>query len=122
MMGPIPPVAWDALTEYLGGRTEGWLFQTAGGGRLDEPAVWRLCASLARRTGLPVRGPHGTKGDAVTHALAKPNARPDKVQRWADHKDSRTTQRYNRRKELLDDSPGYDLAADLASALEHGST
>ncbi|MFG3369649.1 tyrosine-type recombinase/integrase [Streptomyces sp. NPDC048156] len=117
---PIPPVAWHALQDYLAGRTEGWLFCTASGGQLDEPAVWRLCASLARRAGLPVRGPHGTKGDAVTHALAKPDARPDKVQRWADHKDSRTTQRYNRRKELLDDSPGYGLAADLAGALEHG--
>ncbi|MGW3910532.1 tyrosine-type recombinase/integrase [Streptomyces sp. NPDC005070] len=117
---PIPPVAWDALTQYLDGRTKGWLFQTASGGQLDEPAVWRLCASLAKRAGLPVRGPHGTKGDAVTHALAKTDARPDKVQRWADHKDSRTTQRYNRRKELLDDSPGYGLAADLVSTLDHG--
>ncbi|MGW7256765.1 tyrosine-type recombinase/integrase [Streptomyces sp. NPDC054834] len=118
---PIPPVAWDALQDYLDGRTEGWLFCTASGGQLDEPAVWRLCASLAKRAGLPVRGPHGTKGDAITHALAKKDARPDKVQRWADHKDSRTTQRYNQRKQLLEDSPGYGLATDLASALEHGT-
>ncbi|MFI8873183.1 tyrosine-type recombinase/integrase [Streptomyces sp. NPDC055243] len=115
---PIPPVAWDALQEYLDGRTEGWLFCTASGGQLDEPAVWRLLQSLAKRAGLPLRGPHGTRGDAITHALAKSDARPDKVQRWADHKDSRTTQRYNRRKELLDDSPGYGLAADVAGALE----
>ncbi|MEU8526452.1 tyrosine-type recombinase/integrase [Streptomyces sp. NPDC048629] len=116
---PIPPVAWDALQDYLDGRTEGWLFCTASGGQLDEPAVWRLLQSLARRAGLPLRGPHGTKVDAITHALAKPNARPDRVQRWADHNDSRTTQRYNRRKELLDDSPGYALAADVAGALTH---
>ncbi|MDT0547651.1 MULTISPECIES: tyrosine-type recombinase/integrase [Streptomyces] len=115
---PIPPVTWDALQDYLDGRTEGWLFCTASGGQLDEPAVWRLLQSLAKRAGLPLRGPHGVKGDAVTHALAKKDARPDKVQRWADHKDSRTTQRYNRRKELLDDSPGYTLAADVAGALE----
>ncbi|MFC9498442.1 hypothetical protein [Streptomyces sp. NPDC056982] len=89
----------------------------ASGGQLDEPAVWRLCASLAKRAGLPVRGPHGTTGDAVTRALLKPDARPDKVQRWADHKGSRTTQRYNKRRELLDDSPGYGIGADLASAL-----
>ena len=118
---PIPPVAWDALQEYLDGRTTGWLFCTASGGQLDEPAVWRLLQSLAKRAGLPLRGPHGTKGDAITHALSKKDARPDKIQRWADHKDSRTTQRYNRRKELLDDSPGYGLAADLAGALEHGA-
>ncbi|MFZ3494716.1 tyrosine-type recombinase/integrase [Streptomyces sp. 5.8] len=113
----IPPMAWDALQDYLDGRTEGWLFCTASGGRLDEPAVWRLLQSLAKRAGLPLRGPHGTKVDAITHALAKPDARVDKVQRWADHNDSRTTQRYNRRKELLDDSPGYGLAADVAGVL-----
>ncbi|WP_125264485.1 tyrosine-type recombinase/integrase [Streptomyces alboflavus] len=117
----IPPVAWDALQDYLGDRTTGWLFQTASGGQLDEAAVWRLCAALARRAGLPVRGPHGAKGDAITHALSRPDARPDRVQRWADHKDSRTTQRYNRRKELLDDSPGYALAADVAGALDHAA-
>ncbi|MCX4429600.1 tyrosine-type recombinase/integrase [Streptomyces mirabilis] len=118
---PIPPVAWDALQDYLDGRTSGWLFCTASGGQLDEPAVWRLLQSLAKRAELPARGPHGTKGDAITHALAKKDARPDKIQRWADHKDSRTTQRYNQRKELLDDSPGYGLAADVARTLEHGS-
>ncbi|MGW5868822.1 tyrosine-type recombinase/integrase [Streptomyces sp. NPDC055239] len=111
-------MAWGALQDYLDGRTTGWLFQTASGGQLDEPAVWRLLQSLAKRAGLPLRGPHGTKVDAITYALAKPDARPNKVQRWADHKDSRTTQRYNRRKELLDDSPGYMLAADVASALD----
>ncbi|MDA5279909.1 tyrosine-type recombinase/integrase [Streptomyces sp. Isolate_45] len=116
---PIPPVAWDALQDYLDGRTTGWLFCTASGAQLDEPAVWRLLQSLAKRAGLPLRGPHGVKGDAVTHALAKPDARPDKVQQWADHKDSRTTQLYNRRRELLDDSPGYSLAADVASALTY---
>lgn len=118
---PIPPVAWDALQDYLDGRTDGWLFQTATGGQLDEPAVWRLLQSLAKRAGLPLRGPHGTKVDAITHALAKPDARPDKVQKWADHRDSRTTQRYNKRKELLDDSPGYSLGADVAGALAHGA-
>ncbi|WP_331734816.1 tyrosine-type recombinase/integrase [Streptomyces sp. NBC_00887] len=119
---PIPPVAWDALQDYLEGRTTGWLFCTASGGQLDEPAVWRLLQSLAKRAGLPLRGPHGTKVDAITHALSKKDARPDKVQHWADHKDSRTTQRYNQRKELLDDSPGYGLAGDVASALEHSAT
>ncbi len=88
--------------------------------QLDEPAVCKLPQSLARRAGLPLRGPHGVKGDAVTHSLAKPNARPHKVQQWAEHKDSRTTQLYNRRKELLDDSPGYSLGADIVGALVHG--
>ncbi|WP_406002398.1 tyrosine-type recombinase/integrase [Streptomyces sp. NBC_00829] len=118
---PIPPVTWDALQDYLDGRTEGWLFCTSSGAQLDETC--RVAA--VRRAGQarqPSRtSPHGVKGDGVTHALAKPDARPDKVQRWADHKDSRTTQRYNRRKELLDDSPGYGLGADIAGGLEHGA-
>lgn len=117
----VPPVTWDALMSYLDGRTTGWLFQTATGGQLDEAAVWRTLRSVARRAGIrdpESVHPHVTKVAAITHALARPDARPDKVQRWADHKDSRTTQRYNRRKELLADSPGYGLAADLAGALE----
>lgn len=61
-------------------------------------------------------GEHGV-GDAVTHALAKPDARPDKIQRWAEHNDARTTQRYNRRKELLDDSPGYGLGGALEQTM-----
>jgi integrase len=118
---PIPPYVWDALMTYLDGRTTGPLFTTASGGRLDEPAVWRLIRSLAKRAGLPQQAsihPHVIKGDGITHALAKPGARPDKIQQWADHKDSRTTQRYNRRKSLLDDSPGYELAAAMAEALQ----
>ncbi|MFE5974397.1 hypothetical protein ACFQ64_19835 [Streptomyces sp. NPDC056460] len=53
---PIPPATWDALMEYLDGRTTGWLFCTASGAQLDEPAVWRLLQSLAKRAGLPLRG------------------------------------------------------------------
>ncbi|MEU2388959.1 tyrosine-type recombinase/integrase [Streptomyces sp. NPDC012461] len=34
------------------GRTAGMLFTTASGSRLDEPAVWGLLRSLARRAGL----------------------------------------------------------------------
>lgn len=53
--------------------------------------MWRPLNSLAKLAGLTPRGPHGVKGDAVTHALAKPDARPDMIQRWADHNDSRRT-------------------------------
>ncbi|MDA5284732.1 hypothetical protein [Streptomyces sp. Isolate_45] len=76
-----------------------------GPGQARQPAAARAPRHQGRRH------PH----------LAKPNARPDKVQRWADHKDSRTTQRYKARKALLDDSPGYGLAADVVSALDQGT-
>ncbi|WP_236076395.1 tyrosine-type recombinase/integrase [Streptomyces coffeae] len=50
---PVPPVAWNALMTHLDGRTEGLIFQTATGQPLDEPQVWRLVRSLAKRAGLP---------------------------------------------------------------------
>ncbi|MFD7753285.1 tyrosine-type recombinase/integrase [Streptomyces sp. NPDC059757] len=105
---------------HLDGRREGFLFQTASGKPLDEPQVWRLVRSLAKRAGLPQADsihPHVVKHNAITHALARPGARVDKIQDWADHQDARTTSRYNRRRGLLDDSPGYDLGSDLAGAL-----
>lgn len=120
---PLPAVTFDALQVMLAGRTTGWLFQTSTGGQLDEPAAWRTLRSVARRAGIADPEsvhPHVTKVSAITHALDRPDARPDKIQRWADHNDARTTQRYNRRRELLADSPGYGLAGDLASALEQG--
>jgi integrase/recombinase XerD len=116
----IPPHTWEALQTHLDGRTTGPLFPTASGGRLDEPAVWRLIRSLARRAGLAQADsihPHMMKHNAITHALARPGARIDRVQEWADHKDARTTGRYNRRRGLLDHSPGYALAAELANGL-----
>ncbi|MGY3205726.1 hypothetical protein ACVW19_006241 [Streptomyces sp. TE5632] len=38
---------------------------------LDEPAVWRLMRSLAKRAGLDgiSHPPHGVKVDTITHAL-----------------------------------------------------
>ncbi|MFK4272533.1 tyrosine-type recombinase/integrase [Streptomyces milbemycinicus] len=116
----IPPATYDALMNHLDGRTQGFLFQTATGRQLDEPSVWRLIRSLARRAGLPQADsihPHMVKHNAITHALARPGAQIEKVQDWADHKDARTTGRYNRRRGLLDDSPGYELAASLAGLL-----
>ncbi|MGW5609531.1 tyrosine-type recombinase/integrase [Streptomyces sp. NPDC003753] len=83
--------------------------------------MWRLVRSLARRAGLPQADsihPHVMKHNAITHTLARPDARIDRVQEWADHKDARTTGRYNRRRGLLDNSPGYGLAEALAYGLE----
>ena len=121
----IPPHTWHALMIYLNGRTTGPLFCTASGARLDEAAVWRLIRSIAKRAGLPQANsihPHVAKGDAITHALTRPGAKLEKIQDWADHKDPRTTRRYDRRRGLLDDSPGYELAASLAGALDQTGT
>ncbi|MFB6616915.1 hypothetical protein ACFCV9_22325 [Streptomyces sp. NPDC056367] len=53
----------------------------------------------------------------ITRALARPGARRDKIQHWADHRDPRTTDRYNRRRGALDGSPGYEASAAVAEDL-----
>jgi hypothetical protein len=49
----LPAVAVDAVGRYLDGRTTGPLFQTRTGGRLDEPAVFRLIQRVATAAGIP---------------------------------------------------------------------
>ncbi|GGP78396.1 tyrosine-type recombinase/integrase [Streptomyces melanogenes] len=115
----IPPLVYDAITVLIGERTEGYILTTRTGGRLDEPSQWRAIRSVARRAGLPQTtiGPHALKHTTITHALARPGARPDKIQEWADHNDPRTTKRYDRRRGALDGSPGYAAADHLAEGL-----
>lgn len=74
------------------------------------------------RPALPRRGPHGTKGDAITHALAKKVARLGKVQRWTCHKDSRTTQELQQAQRAPGQQPGYGIGANLAGALAHDAS
>ncbi|MBF9071731.1 tyrosine-type recombinase/integrase [Streptacidiphilus fuscans] len=116
---PIPPLVWDAIQTLIGDRTEGFVFTTSTGKPLDEPAVWRMIRSVARTAGLPQADrihPHMTKHQAVSGALEKQISLAD-VQDGADHKDPRTTRRYDRRRHLLDRSPAYTLAAGLAERL-----
>ncbi|MGC5042463.1 tyrosine-type recombinase/integrase [Streptomyces albidoflavus] len=117
---PVPPFVWHAIQTLIAGRTEGFIFCTSTGNRLDEPAVWRAIRATARRAGLPQKklGPHSLKHSTITHALDRPGARPDKIQHWSDHKDPRTTQRYNQRRGALDGSPAYEAAAATAGLLE----
>jgi integrase len=117
---PIPPFVWHAIQTLIEGRTEGFIFCTSTGRRLDEPSQLRALRSVAKRAGLPQKriGPHGIKHAAITHALDRPGARRDKIQHWADHNDPRTTDRYNRRRGALDGSPAYDAAASMAELLE----
>ncbi|NUP37022.1 MAG: tyrosine-type recombinase/integrase [Streptomyces sp.] len=117
---PIPPATGHALDVYLGGRTTGPLFQTRTGNPLDPKYVWKLVRRLAALAGIANAAtfhPHVLKHDAVTHALDDPTAKLHHVQDFADHKDPRTTRRYDRKKGRLDSSPGYGLAARLAERL-----
>ncbi|MET8704285.1 tyrosine-type recombinase/integrase, partial [Kitasatospora sp. NPDC004723] len=116
---PVPPMVWHALQDYLDGRTSGPLFVTRSGARLREPEVWKLLRRLAKRAGLPQAGtihPHVLRGDGITDALEAGDKLED-VQDAADHKDPRTTQRYNRRRHRLERHPGHGLAARLADHL-----
>lgn len=117
---PLPPIAIDALDCYLGDRTEGPLFVTRTGRRLDEPEVWKLLRRLARRAKLPQAGsihPHVLRHGFITDALN--NGVPlQEVQDAAGHKDPRTTQRYNRARRRLDGHPAYKLGAAMAARLD----
>ncbi|RIH58562.1 hypothetical protein D3C59_34285 [Streptomyces sp. SHP22-7] len=119
----VPPATGHAIDIYLNGRTTGPLFQTRNGNPLDPTYVWRLVRRLAAKAGIANAAtfhPHVLKHDAVTHALDAPDAKLHHVQDFADHKDPRTTRRYDRRRGRLDNSPGYRIAARIAERLPGG--
>ena len=116
---PVPPLALDALLTYLDGRTCGPLFTTSSGRRWSEPEVWKHLRVLARRAGLPQASslkPHALRHGFITDALAA-GVPLHEVQDAAGHRDPRTTQRYNRRRNQLDDHPAYTVAAAMAKQL-----
>jgi site-specific recombinase XerD len=119
----VPPATGHAIDLYLNGRTTGPLFQTRTGCPLDPKYVWKLVRRLAAVAGIANAAtfhPHVLKHDAVTHALAAPDAKLHHVQDFADHKDPRTTRIYDRRRGRLDSSPGYGIAARIAERLAIG--
>lgn len=117
----VPPATGHAIDVYLDGRTTGPLFQTRNGRPLDGTYVWRLVRRLAAKAGIKNAAtfhPHVLKHDAVTHALDDPKAKLHHVQDFADHKDPRTTRRYDRRNGALSSSPGYGIATRVAESLQ----
>lgn len=115
----VPPGTGHALDLYLDGRTTGVIFQTRTGKPLDPKYVWKLLRRLAAKAGIKnaeTFHPHVLKHDALTHALAAPGAKLHHVQDFGDHKDPRTTRRYDRRRGALAASPAYGIAARLAEA------
>ncbi|WP_055590045.1 tyrosine-type recombinase/integrase, partial [Streptacidiphilus griseoplanus] len=113
----VPPQAAAAIDRCLAGRTTGPLFATRTRRPLDESYVRKLIRRLALKAGLPQAStihPHVMKHNAVTHALAQPKAKLHVVQDFADHKDPRTTRRYDRRRGNLAGSPGYALGSAMA--------
>jgi site-specific recombinase XerD len=116
---PVVPLALDALERYLDGRTTGPLFVTRTGGRLGEPEVWKLLRRLAKKAGLPQADsikPHVLRHGFITDSLDAGVPLQD-VQDAVNHRDPRTTQRYNRRRRRYETHPGHTLAARLADRL-----
>lgn len=111
-LAPRTAAAIDAL---LAGRTEGPIFTTASGRRLDRHAAWKTVRRLAKRAGLerPL-SPHALRHTHATLALDA-GAELHVVQDSLGHADSRTTMRYVLGRERLDNAATFRLAAHLAA-------
>jgi site-specific recombinase XerD len=120
----LPPVTAHALEVYLSGRTEGPLFVTRTGERMREPEAWKMLRRLATRASLPQAGsihPHVLRHCHITHGLDKGVALHI-MQDSVDHKDPRTTRRYDRARGRLVNSPAYTVGASIAERLDDADT
>jgi site-specific recombinase XerD len=109
----LTPAAAAAVDEYLGTRTDGALFVTAGGARIDRHAVFRLVRRLARDAGIAGwerLSPHSLRHAFATTARAEGVPLED-VQDAMGHADPRTTRRYDRDRHNLDRDPAYTISA-----------
>lgn len=117
----LPPATAHALDTYLCGRTEGPLFATRTGGRMDEPEAWRMLRRVAERADLPQASsihPHVLRHCYITHGLDK-GVPLHIMQDSVDHKDPRTTRRYDRARGRLSNSPAYKIASSIEEKIEH---
>lgn len=119
----VPAPAVMALNFYLGtsgaelvlGQGTGRpLFITATGKRWHRSEAFRTVQRLARRAGIEGRiSPHSLRHSYATIALESGAALHD-VQDSLGHADPRTTRRYDRARNNLAKSAGYDVARALA--------
>ena len=113
---PLPPVLSHALDEMLaerGGPAEGPLFLTPSGLPIYELFVHRLIRRLAQRAGLAAASalsPHSLRHTAITEILDATGGDLRRAQDFAGHADPRTTRRYDRRRDQLDNHGAYLLA------------
>jgi site-specific recombinase XerD len=119
----LTPGTAAALDAYLSERAaaagvppealDGPLLATAGGGRLDRHAVFRLVRRLARDAGIAAwarLSPHSLRHAFATAARAEGVPLED-VQDAMGHADPRTTRRYDRDRHNLDRDPSYVIWA-----------
>lgn len=112
---PVPVPVLRALDAAAGGRTSGNLLLRLDGGPLTRQGLGTVVNTLGRRagiTGLVVR-PHLLRHSCITNALES-GASIRKVQDLARHAEPRTTMRYDRNRNNLDDHAVHSLVAFIA--------
>jgi site-specific recombinase XerD len=108
----IPPSAWAALETYLDGRTNGALIVTSTGRRITRQGIWDMVKRVCRRAGVRTIRTHDLRHTCATLALE--SGKPlEAVQDLLGHADPRTTRRYDRARNNLDNSPSYALDEQL---------
>jgi site-specific recombinase XerD len=113
---PLAPRTARAIDLAIGERSEGPLFLTSDGRRLDRHGAARIVRRIARRAGFTKAvGPHTLRHAFITAALDAGVPLRD-VQEAASHADPRTTMRYDRARASLDRHATYVVAAYLAGA------
>ena len=114
----IPLAPRTARTVYLavGERSEGPIFATETGQRMNRHQAARVVHRLARRAGIDKKiSPHSLRHSFITAALDAGVALRD-VQEAASHADPRTTMRYDRARRSLDRHATYIVATFVAGA------
>jgi integrase/recombinase XerD len=110
---PLAPRTARAIDLTIGERTEGPIFLTADGRRLDRHGAGRIVRRIARRAGITKTvGPHTLRHAFITAPDAGVPLRD--VQEAASHADPRTTMRYDRARTSLDRHATYIVAAYVA--------
>jgi len=106
---PLNNVTYAAIMDHLNGRTTGPIFLAPHGGRLDRFRAYKLIRKLAKKAGLDESlHPHDLRATFVTMAL-EAGAPLQDVQDAVGHADPRTTQRYNSRRNRLENNPTFLL-------------
>jgi integrase/recombinase XerD len=113
---PLAPRTARAIDLAVGERTDGPLFLTADGRRLDRHGAARIVRRITRRAGIAKNvSPHTLRHAFITAALDAGVPLRD-VQEAASHADPRTTTRYDRARTSLDRHATYIVATYVAGA------
>jgi integrase len=113
---PLAPRTARAIDLAIGERSEGPLFVTMDGRRLDRHGAARIVRRVSRRARIAKHvSPHTLRHAFITAALDAGVPLRD-VQEAASHADPRTTMRYDRARTSLDRHATYIVAAFIAGA------